>query len=96
MPKNFIEDITQKISNSVPEGVKQTQKEIERNIKSLMEQSFNKMNLVTKEEFEITHKVLLKSREKIDALEKRVAILEALLNKSTEYSPNNTEKDIPK
>ncbi len=90
MPKNFIDDIAQKISNSVPEGVKQTQKEIERNIKSLMEQSFNKMHLVTKEEFEITQKVLLKSREKIDALEKRVAALETLLDQSSEQAPSKT------
>lgn len=80
MPKNFIDDLAHKISASIPEGIKQTKKDIEHSVKGFAEQSFSKLNLVTKEEFEITQKILLKSRQKIDDLEAKIIELEASID----------------
>jgi BMFP domain-containing protein YqiC len=52
-------------------------KDIEKNIKSLMSQGFAKMDLVTREEFDVQMQVLARTRDKLEALEARVAELEA-------------------
>lgn len=51
-------------------------KDIEKNVKALMSQGFSKLDLVTREEFDIQTQVLARTREKLEALEKRVAELE--------------------
>ena len=54
-------------------------RDIEKNIKALLHSSLLCLDLVTREEFEIQAQVLLRSREKIEALETRIAELEARL-----------------
>lgn len=50
--------------------------DIERNVKELMAQTLRKMDLVTREEFELQRELLQRSREKLDALERKVTELE--------------------
>ena len=52
-------------------------RDIEKNVKALLASVFEKMDLVTREEFEIQAQLLARSREKLTALEARVAELEA-------------------
>lgn len=52
-------------------------KDLERNVKAMMSQGFSKLDLVTREEFDIQAQVLAKTRAKLDALEARIAALEA-------------------
>jgi BMFP domain-containing protein YqiC len=52
-------------------------KDIEKNVKSMMTQGFAKLDLVTREEFDIQAQVLGKTRAKLEALEARLADLEA-------------------
>lgn len=52
-------------------------KDIEKNVKALLASVFEKMDLVTREEFEIQMQLLARTREKLSALEARVAELEA-------------------
>lgn len=51
--------------------------DIQKNLKALLTQQFARLDLVTREEFDTQRRVLARSREKIEALEKRVAELEA-------------------
>ena len=51
-------------------------KDIEKNVKAMMSQGFAKLDLVTREEFDIQAQVLAKTRAKLEALEARVAELE--------------------
>ncbi len=51
-------------------------KDIEKNIRAMMTQGFQRMDLVTREEFDVQSKVLAKTREKLEALEAKVAALE--------------------
>jgi len=70
---SFIEDLQQRLGNmfaGTPAG------DIQRNLKALLNQQFAKLDLVTREEFEIQREVLAKAREKVEALEARVAELE--------------------
>ena len=51
--------------------------DIQKNLKALLTQQFARLELVTREEFDTQRRVLARSREKLEALEKRVAELEA-------------------
>jgi BMFP domain-containing protein YqiC len=52
-------------------------RDIEKNMRALLAQGFAKLDLVTREEFDVQTQVLARTREKLTALEARVAELEA-------------------
>jgi BMFP domain-containing protein YqiC len=52
-------------------------KDVEKNIKALLQASLQRLDLVPREEFELQTQVLLRTREKLEALEARVAQIEA-------------------
>jgi BMFP domain-containing protein YqiC len=52
-------------------------RDAEKNLKAMLTAALAKLDLVTREEFEIQARVLMRTREKLDALEARVAELEA-------------------
>lgn len=73
---NFFDDLQSKI-NQVLEN--SPAKDIEKNMKAMLSQGFARLDLVTREEFDIQAQVLAKTRAKLEALETRVAELEAQL-----------------
>lgn len=76
---NFFNDLQAKISQAIENS---PAKDVERNVKAMLTQGFSRLDLVTREEFDIQSQVLAKTRAKLDALEARVAELEAQLKKS--------------
>ena len=70
------EEMIKKFSEAVPEQLKNAQHDMESNVRGILESGLQKMNLVTREEFEIQTAVLQRTREKLEALEKRVEELE--------------------
>ena len=54
-------------------------KDIEKNLKAMMVSVFDKLDLVTREEFDVQQEVLLHTREKLTVLEARIAELERLI-----------------
>jgi hypothetical protein len=79
-PKKF-DEIADTITRALPPGLLQMRDDAEKNIRAAMTSTFNKLDLVTREEFEVQSQVLLRTREKLEALEKRVEELEQLINK---------------
>jgi BMFP domain-containing protein YqiC len=73
---NFFNDLQGKINQAIENS---PAKDIERNMKAMMTQGLSKLDLVTREEFDIQAQVLAKTRAKLEALEARVAELEARL-----------------
>jgi BMFP domain-containing protein YqiC len=73
---NFFNDLQGKINQALENS---PAKDIERNMKAMMTQGFSKLDLVTREEFDIQAEVLAKTRAKLEALEARVAALETRL-----------------
>ncbi len=71
-----IEEVVQSISKALPPGLVQMQEDAEKNIRSALTATFTKLDLVTREEFDVQGQVLLRTREKLEALERRVAELE--------------------
>lgn len=75
----FIDEIANKIADVIPEGVSEIQKDAEKNIKAVLQNSFTKFNLVTREEFDVQTRVLESTRAKLHELEQHVAQLEQKL-----------------
>lgn len=73
----FFADLQNKINQAIENS---PAKDIEKNVKAMMTQGFAKLDLVTREEFDVQAQVLAKTRSKLEALEARVAELEAHLN----------------
>ena len=71
---NFFNDIQTKISQAIENS---PAKDIEKNVKAMMSQGFSKLDLVTREEFDVQAQVLAKTRARLEALELRVTELEA-------------------
>lgn len=71
----IIDDFSEKILRNIPSGLKTFAEEFENNCKLILKTSFEQLNLVTREEFEIQQQVLLKTREKIEKLEQKVELL---------------------
>jgi BMFP domain-containing protein YqiC len=76
MSDNSIEDLASKLAEAVPEGLRSMQKELEGSFRSVLQAGLGKLDLVTREEFEVQEAVLARAREKLEALEKRLAELE--------------------
>ncbi len=73
---SFFNDLQGKINQAIESS---PAKDIEKNVKAMMTQGFSKLDLVTREEFDIQNQVLAKTRAKLEALEQRVQQLEEAL-----------------
>lgn len=76
MEAKVIEELARKLAESVPPGVRALQADMEKNFRALLESGLAKMNLVTREEFDVQRRVLERSRDKLAVLEARIAELE--------------------
>jgi len=77
-----LEELSQRIEQSLPEGMRQAKVDMEKTVRGAVNSAFQKMELVTREEFDIQTQVLARTRTKLEALEQRVAELEAQLSPS--------------
>ena len=71
-----IDDLARQISNNIPAGIKSAQQDLEKNIHTLLQATFARLDLVTREEFDTQSRVLARTREKLEQLEKTVAAME--------------------
>lgn len=73
---NFFNDLQSKVNQAIENS---PAKDIEKNVKAMMTQGFAKLDLVTREEFDIQRQMLEKTRAKLELVEQRLAELEAKL-----------------
>ena len=65
------------MQNKIGEAIRNSPaRDIEKNVRTMMNHGFQKMDLVTREEFDLQARVLAKTREKLEALEEKVTALE--------------------
>jgi len=74
---NHLDDLARRLSDMVPPGLRQSREELQATFKTALQAGLGKLDLVTREEFDVQRAVLLRTREKLEALEKMVAELEA-------------------
>ncbi len=72
-----LEEIAKQISSNMPQGVKNLADTFEAKTKQVIQSKLSEMDFVSREEFDIQSKVLIRTREKLAELEARVAELEA-------------------
>lgn len=74
-----LDDLARKLSELVPPGLKDARADLEQNFRATLQAGLGKLELVTREEFEVQRAVLLRTREKLDALERALSVIEARL-----------------
>ena len=71
-----LEQLARRISSLIPGDVKHMQDDVESNVRNLLQSALSKMNLVTREEFDVQSAVLQRTREKLEQLEKQLEKLQ--------------------
>jgi len=71
-----IEELARKLADSVPDSVRALKSELESNFREVLRSGLDKLDLVTREEFEVQQAVLERTREKLEALVERLQELE--------------------
>ena len=72
-----IDDLARRLAETVPQNLRAMGEDLERNFKSLLQTGLEKMDLVTREEFDIQVVVLARTREKLEILEAKLAEMQA-------------------
>ena len=73
----FIDELSRKVAGAMPPGARELREDLERNVRAVLQSSFQKLDLVTREEFEVQSEVLANTRAKLKNLEEQVSALEA-------------------
>ena len=76
---NHIDDLARRLSERVPPGLRESGEELQASFRAVLRTGLARLDLVSREEFDVQRAVLLRTREKLDALEGTVAELEARL-----------------
>ncbi|MEX0735737.1 MAG: accessory factor UbiK family protein [Steroidobacteraceae bacterium] len=74
-PKS-LDELARKLADAVPPGLAALKNDLEQNFKAVLQSGLAKLDLVTRQEFDIQAGVLRRSRERLEELEKRIAALE--------------------
>jgi len=73
---NPIDDLARRLSDLVPPGLRESREELQQTFKLALQSGLSKLDLVTREEFDVQRAVLLRTREKLETLEATVRALE--------------------
>lgn len=76
---DFLNDLNKKLCDALPPGMYTLKKDIEKNFSAVLQNTFHKLDLVTRDEFDAQTKVLARTRKKIEALEEEIKKLEKIL-----------------
>lgn len=71
-----LDEFVQKISSAIPDDLKTAKQSIEKNARTAAEGVFQRLDLVTREEFDVQSKMLSKSQQRVKELEQRIHDLE--------------------
>ena len=74
-----IDDLARRLSGLLPPGLHDSREELQQNFKALLQAGQSRLDRVTREEFEVQRAVLRQTREKVEALQRTLADLEAQL-----------------
>ena len=72
----FIDDLARRLAAAVPPGISALRRDLEDNFKAVLQSGLTRLDLVSRQEFDVQAAVLRRTREKLEALEARLAALE--------------------
>lgn len=76
LDSKLFDNLAKQLSNLIPENLKTLRDDFEKNIKITLQGMFAKLDLVTRDEFEVQARLLEKARERIIALEEKIKLFE--------------------
>jgi ubiquinone biosynthesis accessory factor UbiK len=79
-----IDDIANRLANAIPPSFNHFKEDAEKNFHAILQSALARLDLVSREEFEVQKAVLAKTRQKLEALEERVAEMEQKMLKPEE------------
>ena len=80
METRFLDELNRKVAELVAAS---PANDIEKNLRALLSSAFSRLDLVTREEFDVQQEVLCRTRERLQQMEARVAEMEKLLADAT-------------
>ncbi len=87
-----IDELARRLADSVPQGLRSVKDDLEKNFRSVLSSGLGKLDLVTREEFEVQEAVLARTRQKLEALEERLQSMEAAKASSKKKKKKKTTK----
>ena len=81
--KPQLDQLAKQLADAVPRNLRALGEDLEKNFRSLLQSGFDRMDLVTREEFDLQAAVLERTREKLEQIEQRLSALEQA-NRSTD------------
>ena len=72
-----LDDLARRLSGLVPPGIREGREELQQNFKAVLQSGLARLDLVTREEFDVQRAVLLRTRQKLEHLEREVQALES-------------------
>ena len=78
-----IDELARRLHELVPPGMREAQADLQQHFKATLQSGLSKLDLVTREEFDVQRAVLLRTREKLELLERMVLLVEARLEALT-------------
>jgi BMFP domain-containing protein YqiC len=79
MDKHDIDSMAARLAALVPEGLARAQQDLQANLRDVLAQGLRRLDLVTREEFDVQAQVLARTRAKLEVLERTVGELEAVI-----------------
>ena len=87
-----LDELARRLSSLVPPAMREGREELQQNFKAVLQSGLAKLDLVTREEFEVQRAVLLRTRQKLDELQRTVAEVEAQLgNAAADGKPSSDD-----
>ena len=75
----ILDDIARRLYEAVPSGLRDAQKDLENNFRGVLQSMLGRLDLVTREEFDVQTEVLKRTREKLESINHRLVELEAAM-----------------
>ena len=76
MDPKILDDLSRRIVDNLPKGIQALGEDLEKNVRAALQAALGKMQLVSRDEFEVQQAVLARTREKLEHLEQLVDRLE--------------------
>ncbi len=86
-----LEQVARQIQGALPQGVRDLGEDFDKKLRSLLQSQLGKLDLVSREEFDIQTQVLLRTREKLMQMEQRVSALEARFTDDNTVEEKSTD-----
>lgn len=85
----ILDDLAKKLAGNIPTGLQSLQDDLSKNLRRSLEAGLSRLDLVTREEFDLQCAVLKRSRETVRVLEQQIADLEKALEEKSSKDPSS-------